>query len=55
MLVIVCPSVCEFRGQNYFKGENVKPEKNSIFLKKGKTVIFRYSIGEKSKKFLDLG
>ena len=38
----------EFRGQNSVKGggggggggvENVKPKKNSIFLKKGKTVI----------------
>ena len=36
----------EFRGRNSVKGgggggggENVKPEKNSIFLKKGKTVI----------------
>ena len=36
--------VREFRGQNSFKGggvgeENLKPEKNSIFLKKGETVI----------------
>ena len=33
--------VHEFRGRNSVKGggENVKPEKNSIFLKKGKTVI----------------
>ena len=33
--------VREFRGRNSFKGGggNVKPEKNSIFLKKGKTVI----------------
>ena len=34
--------VREFRGQNSFKGggeENVKPEKNSIFLKKGEMVI----------------
>ena len=34
--------VREFRGQNSVKrgeGGNVKPEKNSIFLKKGKTVI----------------
>ena len=34
--------VCEFRGRNSIKGEgegDVKPEKNSIFLKKGKTVI----------------
>ena len=33
--------VCEFWGQNFVKwgGENVKPEKNSIFLKKGKTLI----------------
>ena len=40
--------VREFWGRNFVKGggggggggrENVKPEKNSIFLKKGKTVI----------------
>ena len=36
--------VHEFRGRNSGRGgggggENVKPEKNSIFLKKGKTVI----------------
>ena len=32
--------VREFRGRNSVKGgENVKPEKNSIFLKNGKTVI----------------
>ena len=33
--------VREFRGRNSVKGGggNVKPEKNSIFLKKGKTVI----------------
>ena len=38
--------VREFRGRNSVKGgggggggENVKPEKNLIFLKKGKTVI----------------
>ena len=33
--------VREFRGRNFVKGggENVKPEKNSIFLKKGKMVI----------------
>ena len=30
----------EFQGRNSVKGgENVKPEKNSIFLKNGKTVI----------------
>ena len=28
---------------------------NSIFLKKGKTVIYRYSTGGKFKKFIDLG
>ena len=40
MHVFVCASVCEFRGRNYVKaGKNVKPGKNSIFLKKGKTVI----------------
>ena len=32
----------------------VKPGKNSIFLKNGKTVICRYIIGGKSRKFLDL-
>ena len=32
--------VREFKGRNSVKGgENVKPEKNSIFLKNGKTVI----------------
>ena len=32
--------VREFRGRNSVRGgENVKPEKNSIFLKNGKTVI----------------
>ena len=32
--------VREFRGRNSVKGEeNVKPEKNSIFLKNGQTVI----------------
>ena len=35
--------VREFRGRNSVKGggggENIKPEKNSIFLKNGKTVI----------------
>ena len=35
--------VCEFRGRNSVKGggggENVKAEKNSIFLKNGKMVI----------------
>ena len=36
-------------------GENVKPEKNSIFLKNGKTVIYRYSTGGKSRNSLDLG
>ena len=43
MHVIVCASVCEFRGQNSFKGEECKTRKNIIFLKKGKTVICRYS------------
>ena len=31
--------VREFRGRNSVKGGNVKPEKNSTFLKNGKTVI----------------
>ena len=33
--------VREFRGRNYVKGGggNVKPKKNSIFLKKGKKII----------------
>ena len=44
MHVFVCASMCEFRGQNSVKGgggggENVKPGKNSFFLKNGKTVI----------------
>ena len=33
----------------------VKPGKNSIFLKKGKTVICRYSTGEKSGNFINIG
>ena len=33
----------------------VKSGKNSIFLKKGKTIICCYSIGGKSEIFLDLG
>ena len=32
----------------------VKPEKNLIFLKKGKTLDCRYSTGGKYRKFLDL-
>ena len=32
----------------------VKPKKKSIFLKIDKTVIYRHSIGEKSKKKLNL-
>ena len=40
MHVFVCSSVYEFRGQNSVKrGKNVKPGKNSHFLKKGKTVV----------------
>ena len=40
MHVFMCASMCEFRGQNSVKGgKNVKPGKNSIFLKKDKTVI----------------
>ena len=38
--MVVCYSVCEFRGRNSVKGgENVKTRKNSIFLNKGKTII----------------
>ena len=33
----------------------VKSEKNSIFMKNGKTVICCYSTSEKSQHFLDLG
>ena len=36
-------------------GGNLKLEKNSIFLKKSKTVICRNSICGKPKIFLDLG
>ena len=47
-----CVCVCEFRGENSFKGgggggggrgRNVKPRKNAVFLKKGKTIICHYS------------
>ena len=38
--IVVCASMCKFRGRNFFKGgNNVQPKKNSIFLKNGKTVI----------------
>ena len=48
--------VCKIRGRNFFLGrENVKPRKNSIFLKKGKKVIYCYSTGGKSGNSLDLG
>ena len=40
MHVFVCASVCDLQGRNSVKGgKHVKPGKNSIFLKKGKTVI----------------
>ena len=57
MHVIVCVSVCEFQGRNSFKGgrENVKPRKTSIFFKKGKTIICRYSTCGKPGNFLDHG
>ena len=32
----------------FLEGENVKPKKNSIFLKNGKMVIYHYSTGGKS-------
>ena len=52
MHVIVCASVCEFRGQNSFRrgggGGGVEG-------KNGKTVIYCYSTGETSRNFLDLG
>ena len=35
--------------------ENVKPKKKSIFLKKGKTVICRYSTSEKFGNSLNIG
>ena len=44
-----------FEDEIFLGGENVKLEKNSICLKKGKTVICRYSIGGKSGNYLDLG
>ena len=48
--VVVCASMFEFRGRNSVKGgKNVQPEKNSIFLKNGKTVIWL-----KIENFLDL-
>ena len=59
MHVIVCASVCDFRGRNSCKREgagvkNAKPEKNSIVLKNGKMVTCHYSTSGKSGKFLDL-
>ena len=45
MHVIVCICV-QISGTTFFLGgENVKPEKNSIFLNKAKTVICCYSTG----------
>ena len=41
----------EFRDEIFFRGEECKTQENSIFLRKGNTVI---SI-EKSEFFLDLG
>ena len=38
--------VCNFGDEIVLKGVgNVKPEKNTIFLRKGKTIIFSYSTG----------
>ena len=36
---VVCASVCEFRDEILLSREELKPRKNSIFLKKGKTII----------------
>ena len=59
MHVIVCASVYDFRGRNYFKrgggGGEFKTRENSIVLKKGKMVTYRYSTSGKYGKFLDLG
>ena len=33
MHVLLCASMCEFRGQNYVKGGNVKPRKIRNFQK----------------------
>ena len=44
-----------FEDEVFLGGENVKPGKNSNFLKNVKTVIYRYSTGEKSENSLDLG
>ena len=38
----------------FFRRGELKPGYNSFFLKNGKTVICRNSIGEKSEIFLDL-
>ena len=38
----------------FLEGENVKPKKNSIFLKNGKMAIYHYSTGGKSGNSLDL-
>ena len=58
MHVIVCASVCEFKGQNSLRGGGgvgiVKLRKNSIFLKNGKTVIYHYNTGGKFEIFLYL-
>ena len=51
-----CMSMCvKFEDEIFFLGgENVKPGKNSIFLKNGKKVIYCYSTGGKSRNSLDL-
>ena len=54
MHVIVCMCV-NFGNEIFLGGENVKPEKNSIFQKNGKTVICCYSTGGKFGNSLDLG
>ena len=55
MHVIVCIYICvNFEDDFFLGGENVKLGKNSIFMKKGKMVIYCYSTGGKSGNSLDL-
>ena len=49
-----CGCICELDVRLVNHSNCVKPRKNSIFLKRGKMVIFRYSIDGKSENFLDL-
>ena len=44
-----------FKMKLFYGGENVKPEKNRIFLKNGKTVNCQNNTGRKPRNFLDLG